>query len=1351
MKSVVGSLFLLLTCMLVSRADDDVVVPAALKDWQQWVLKDQEFRHCPLSFAQAGNEASQFVCTWYGELALRVDKQGAQFTLPIDVYRDGFVALPGDETVWPSAVKAQNNALAVVAKDGVPQVYLNAGHYQLAGEFHWRERPAEIAVPAALALVSLTLDGRPVSFVRHEGARVWLGASTEKKTEQDSLDVQVYRLIQDGLPMVSETRIRLTVTGRAREIAVGKALLDDFAPIELQSELASKLDNNGVLTVQVLPGDWEIHLRARATHIPTQLKRTDATAPWPGDEVWSFASDEALRAVSFEGGVPVDPQQVETPEEWLNFVTQRVASDSVIQVQERARGTQDKRNHLTWQRDLWLRFDGSRYSFVDQINGAMRDAWRLNVQDTVQLQSAQVDGEPQAISKDENNGAVGVELRDQQVTMRASGEIDNATAMPAAGWQHDFDGAQMKLHLPPGYRLFAASGVDSADGSIIAQWNLLDCFLLVLTCAVIFRLLSPIYAVLALFALGSLFHQALMPSWLLLNACAAVLIVRFADGHIKIWLQRYRNLSLALLLILALPFIAQQVRAILHPQLEERPYDYGGASFAKKPESDAAMLSAPGAMPASVPEYAMQSKKEATGRSNEIIEVTGSRPDSYDRYGQSTINQAGNGIPSWQWRSYQLNWQGPLTAEQTLNLYIVPRWLNALWMTAALFGFAWILWQLLRASTDMSLWQRWRQALVSMLAFVIVGGGLAPHDARADMPTADLLNDLRARLIAPPKCAPSCVDISDAQIDLDSNRLSISLTVHALFDSAVPLPGQSAEWTATTVLRDGTKASLHQHEGQWHIALPRGVHRVQMIGALAPRNRISVQFPALPRFVKVNASGWEVMGLDGNRLPSGALDLLRTASAGSANKIGENQIAITPFVRVHRHLYMGLDWSTETVIERVAPTQAAFSIAIPLADGEALSSAQWRVENGQVLLNFSAGEMEKRFQAKLPRVSQLQWQAPRTDLAWQWSLYPSAQWRVGFSGTPLIIQNDDPSVLHFVPREGETLALTITRPTLVEGNTVAYDHISLQENVGQRQRDGSLALNYRATQGGEQRLQLASDIDVRTVLSDGRPLMQRTQDGVLAFNVLPGEHQLQIDYERPLEIGLSTNLSAVMLPMAAANIDLSLTLPDDRWIVWTSGPLLGPVVLYWSALLVFIVLAWVIARARVTPLQFGAALLLGLGLSTVSWWVLAGLFGWLALVHRHGQRDIQHDESLSRFRYNIRQLFLITLSIAAVITLIYLVPRALLSSPDMMLSGNNSYGNQLAWFADFTDKAMPNVSVVSLPLWVYKGLMLLWAIWLSFALISWLRSAWQALNRNVFWRGKIIKTAIASNEAETKK
>ena len=54
-----------------------------------------------------------------------------------------------------------------------------------------------------------------------------------------------------------------------------------------------------------------------------------------------------------------------------------------------------------------------------------------------------------------------------------------------------------------------------------------------------------------------------------------------------------------------------------------------------------------------------------------------------------------------------------------------------------------------------------------------------------------------------------------------------------------------------------------------------------------------------------------------------------------------------------------------------------------------------------------------------------------------------------------------------------------------------------------------------------------------------------------------------------------------------------------------------------------------------------------------------------------------------------------------------------------------------------------------MPLWVYKTLMLLWALWLANALIGWLRDAFAAWTRDGYWRNS-TKPAVAEDAAKEK-
>ena len=111
-----------------------------------------------------------------------------------------------------------------------------------------------------------------------------------------------------------------------------------------------------------------------------------------------------------------------------------------------------------------------------------------------------------------------------------------------------------------------------------------------------------------------------------------------------------------------------------------------------------------------------------------------------------------------------------------------------------------------------------------------------------------------------------------------------------------------------------------------------------------------------------------------------------------------------------------------------------------------------------------------------------------------------------------------------------------------------------------------------------------------------------------------------------------------------------VALPESRWISrW--GPGVGPAVLYWGELVVFIGIAWLLGRWSRSPLRFSEWLLLGLGLSTQSWWVFWLTAAWL--IAMRWREDWMPDEEFSRLRFNAVQVVLAGFTFVTIITLVF--------------------------------------------------------------------------------------------------
>ena len=414
--------------------------------------------------------------------------------------------------------------------------------------------------------------------------------------------------------------------------------------------------------------------------------------------------------------------------------------------------------------------------------------------------------------------------------------------------------------------------------------------------------------------------------------------------------------------------------------------------------------------------------------------------------------------------------------------------------------------------------------------------------------------------------------------------------------------------------------------------------------------------------------------------------------------------------------------------------------------GESVISDNLTVADGKILLSMAPNQGVVSWTSNLQRVSPLTLSAA-SDAAWreQWAVAASNIWHAAFSGVP---ESDSAGsaanarTAVFYPRAGESLVLTTTRPQGSAGSTLAFDAVELYTQHGERSSESTMSLDYRSTRGMQHVVHLPPTAEVTAVEIDGQQQSLRAADGELILPILPGEHAVRISWRTPVEVSARTATAAVDIGAAASNISLGLELPQNRWLLATRGPRLGPAVLYWSELAVLLLAAVILGRTRLAPLKTWQWLLLGLGFSTFAWPAFALVVLWLLA---SGARA-RWDGNSSWWRFNLVQLAVAALTVLALLTIVSNLKTGLLGVPDMSVTGNSSYGNTLRWFADRSDSALPVAVAWSVPLWVYKVFILGWSLWLSFALLRWLPWVWQSFSSQGYWRLRGQDAAAAIEE-----
>ena len=1369
---------LLLLLLPVAANPADVHVPDDLQDWQAWVLQDKEYRDCPFYFNRGATERGQFICAWPGMLDVNVDQDRGRFTQRWTVYaEDAWIPLPGDVAYWPDQVMANGSAVAVIERNGKPSVRLEPGSWTLTGRFEWDDRPGVLSIPMQSGLVSLTVSGQRIARPEIDRNGIFLGERERETQARDAVTVHVYRLVTDMVPTRLDTSLQIDVSGSVREELFGPMLPDGFVPVNIQSQLPAKLEPDGQLRVQVRPGRWVISLTARAPGVSNSITLPDVETTLPDSEIWSYRSDEKLRVTAAEGLPPVDPTRVQVPGHWQQLPAYRINKGESFEITERSRGIVAADNDLVLNRRMWLDFAGDGFVVRDYVSGTMRTDWRLDMKPPFALKSATENDENLLITNGENESYSGIELRRSDLDVTALGRSDTRAAMPVTGWDARFTDVDTVLYLPPGHKLLTAPGVDVANGSWFGQWELLDFFMVLIITIAAWKLFGRTSGIIALLALALSYHEINAPSWLWLNLLVAIALLRVAPvGRLKNSVNVYLASSVLFLVVALVPFMASQLRVAIYPQLESQggvyqfaPGRSAGLAMSRMESFDQPAAEAPTAA-ILLGEGMAQKRARADDRVNllsvnglaadslEEITVTGSRmvSSNFARYAPNAIVQAGPGIPSWQWNAYRLSWNGPVDADQSLRLVILPRWA----VTFARFFEVLVLLLFTAVLAAEILKRRWalpgglaigRSAAGVLAAGFLSVSMLASPVADAQVPDADILQELESRLMQPPDCVPRCAEILSATVDVGADSVSIRLTINALEDIAIPLPGATTGWRPAAIVVDGSSSAQVLrvgHRDLWLRVTP-GQHTVVLRGSSAGVDSLEIPFPTPPRVIEASGDGWFIAGIKDRRLLSGSLQLtrLQTAEGGDGAPRWESS-RFPPFVYVYRTVELGLDWRISTSVTRIAPVQGALTLELPLVAGETVVTDDMTVDDGHILVSMNPQQSSVSWQSNIPRTSPLELTA-ESGVAWTetWFVGVGTVWHAEFSGVPESETGNSGSsvrMAEFHPRGGETLTIVASRPDAAEGSTLAFDSVNVSVKQGAGSSTTSMLLRYRSTRGAQHVIQLPAGADVSKVTIDGDIEPLRAEGGELTVPILPGEHTIAIEWREDGDVGARTQTPGVDIGAPASNITMRLALPDNRWLLATNGPRLGPAVLYWTELLVLILLAWILGRIDWTPLRTHHWLLLGLGFSTFNWPVLGFVAAWILAV---GARDKWRPE-VNWWRFNLMQVLIVSLTAIALISIVVSLPTGLLGEPNMHVTGNNSYGNSLSWFADRSDSALPVATAMTVPMWIYKVLILGWALWLSFALLKWLPWTWQCFAREGFFRSRHHgKISTSSSEA----
>lgn len=1382
---------------MVMLMSADLVFSSPMKQWESWVLDNHPQYACPWIMAKDNNKA----CIWPGMLTLNANDKGGVFNYTVDVYeKSAFIALPGNMDHWPINVTVNGKPAPIVERNALPHISISSdqytsAHYKISGQFQWNKRPGQLSIPQNIAVVSLAVDGKSRVVDRRNNQLIFSSKSnTAQKKADDSLTIEVFRLLSDGVPMTLLTHITLSVSGKAREVTFGRVMLAGTELLQISSHVPGRLEADGTMRAQVTPGEHTIRVHSRFIASPNAIATKKLTKEWPQSEYISFKSATAIRQAKLSGPESIDTTQISIPDEWREYPTYRMSERNALMIETEFRGDHSPAtNELFVKRDLWLDFNGKGITALDQISGKMNKGWRLNAAKGTHIGRATVDGDPVLITKDKL--FEGIEVRSPNIELKAVTRTESTSAFSASGWDARADQYSATLHLPPGWRVLHASGVNEIWGTWLSKWDLWDVFLVLIIISATRKLISNRVAILAGGTFLVSLHEPGTPLLVIPALLIVIALLPVVSDKVKSMLRSVgAALGVALTLSL-ISFAVSTFRLAIYPSLERavigtynthsynhRSYDRHLSQVSPPQQREDLILS----------KSNMAKISQPNGMHDEELQVTGNRKtqDLYQVTEHDRV-QTGPGLPTWIWRSVGFKSSGPVPADQQLTLYYSTPLITAIWRVIAVFLVAVyasiVIIRLARLSLfnktgpsspdhnnpDPTKEKKKKEetttsdrktisdgtttsvsgaiATLTICLVMLFGISASPNTIAGDYPPAHLLESLEKRLTKAPDCLPNCSSLNDGQITVTGTHITLQFRAYIDTDMSLPLPSSHGTWALESVNEGRQLLPLRKHHDKLYVRLTKGHHTVVVKGKIIDE-QATISFPMAIHNMTVTAPAWEVEGLVDGRVRNGTLTL-RARHENSAQKVDTLKADPAPaFVQVKRHFVFGKKWTIETRVQRISPIQGAISLPIKLIANEKLMQDMGEIKNGEIIVQLGHRQKHVSWLSSISPSKRLELKASNGhNYLEEWSFTPSSLWRITYQGIPPVKPHSHANAFEpvFKPWPTETLIVDVRKPAGIPGDTHTVESALLKVEAGNTQQRSTLTMAIRSSLGTNYTVTLPEDAEVLRFSINDRAMNIPAGSNV-KVPLQPGSQTVVIEFQSLTKIGMVNHSPDVLLPGGATNIRVQYVLPRDRWPLYLNGPPIGPAMLYWGVLCVIVLAALALPFLAKTlslkmPIATTGWILLGVGLSTVNSYgvlVLAVMFFMLAA---RKQRVVP--ETMTRFKFNLMQCFIVAWVALAILCVVTAIPIGLLSNPEMKVVGNGSSSHFYHYYQDIVKDAeiFPTVTVISVPMLAYRTVMLLWSLWLSTRLILWAAWAWACFIEKASW---IPKAAMSkTNES----
>lgn len=1235
-------------------------IPSELKEWVKWVSKDIKQNNCPKSYKNINDSFCLFVTS----LKISLENNELFFTQNVYLYEDSFVRLLGDERLLPNEAKENDEVLPIVFKHKLPYVFLRKGGHEIKGSIKIQNNETEVSLPERVAIIKFIKDGKNENDINIINNKLQfavknqeiLDTAQNKQDEfNDSIDIQVRRILEDDVPFNVSTLLRINVSGKERDENLGKITFNNSRIVNVISALPIRFDENQNFIFKVRRGSFEIRIDSVLNDIPSSIPFFKSANNFPSKEIWGYIVNNELRTTQISGVNNISPINFGYPITNKSMRVYEINENESFNITQKERAPMiDAKNELTLQRHLWLNFKGDGYFALDELKGSIKRNSVMTVNSDFKIAKAKINSSDVPLLVDKETSKTGLNLHQGYVNIQSEGRYKNIKEISLAPFSFVKGNVSLKLELPAGWKIFNIKNIKDDNFSWVSKWNLLKLFYLFLTCFILIKVFSLRAGIVALISMV-LMHDSGISLYLpliLIGFFHFIETLLYGNESKKLYFNianKLKGINIIFVIIIFVPFVIYDIRSSIYPQLKfdierQNSSSYSQSNNYRRTVTAGAMMKSVHYDSALEEDGAMPMQDVSLGANAPAKEPT--KVNS-----PNLAVPTGYGKPMWKGVTTFNIYENVIDNSKKIYIYYLSPTINTIISFLRAIFLGWLI--ILLVNTSMIekikdyMFNKFPKMISCFLLFFVamLCANLSLNVASVNAePSSETLKELKeyvqSNISKAPSCMPNCVSIPFGKVNFTSNDSSIELKINVLSDIAFPIAKNSLDYVVDGITVDDTniKRAIKTLDDNIWIFLNKGKHDVKIRFTLRNLNMPNFLFEIPIAKLMLNLENYEYLG-NTSFIKDFKLKRLNTSMPSNAsldgNKTDDNQnltqtksdrtelkLLLSSYYHITKELLLNdTEFKLVTEIRRYGNVDLASSIELSLNKDEKILTSNIDVKNNKMRVDFAKGENYKKVESRLPLASSIDISSQNLDFVFEkWKIYQSESWQTSFSGVPEIIKGND---RFWVPRKGEVLKVAISP---IKNADAPYETITSSKIEYQlEEKDLKATLNFviRSSHGGKHEFNFPKEfkLDSCYINNNKVPCTTTLKDALnVSIELIPQEQNVKFIFNAPLNWKTIYKLPKIDVNINSVNSIIKATINNKsakRLLLWVRGPKMGACVLFWITLPIIIFLAIFFKYGLSSQITFKQWFVLLLGCSLLQsymasfiliLWLILGVF-----------------------------------------------------------------------------------------------------------------------------------------------